>query len=420
MKSKSRSLLPIIIIVVLIYLGGLYAGLKTSTYIPSTWRKPDLEYYARQRLIEYEDYGSVYSWQHSGMAAVIYDAEGKFQDFFRMNGNIFTVNFVDQTEPDVGTVLSGKTTLRTYPFVRNLSKSGHTSFIYVGIPMKDDNGRITGAFFWVKEDEDLGTIMIGYAIIFTVMYLIISALMIFNYLNQRKNERLQRQYIDNITHDLKSPLSVIKALTEALSDGMAKDEDEVHLYYGMMLREVNRQDRMIKEALDLSRLQSSRIKPERTFVDPNEAFAEIIEKYRMHCELVDVDFSVDESFRKLDRVYTNVEYISQVLEMLLGNAIKFVKEGDSIRISAIGSTPRRVTVCIEDTGAGISKEHLPHIFERFYKADKSDRNSQGSGLGLAIAKTSLENLGEKIRIESKEGEGTRAYFTLSKGPGLFG
>lgn len=417
-RSKRRTALTITLLL-LIYAAGLIAGLRVITYVPSSWRRADLEYYANQRLIEYQSNSTVYSWQHSGMAAVIYDKDGKFENFFRMNGNVFSINFVDQTEDDIPAVLSGNKTLRTFPLVKNLSKSGYTTFIYVGLPMYDDEGNISGAFFWVKEAEDLVAIMVGYIIIFSIMFAIISALLIFISFTHRRNDRIQRQYVDNITHDLKSPITAISALTMALSDGVPKTEDEVNVYYGMILGEANRQNRMIHESLDLSRIQTGSQKPPMQYIDPQEAFAELFEKYDLHCDLIGVSFTVDDSFKKIDKLYTNTEYISQVFDTLLGNSIKFVSEGDSITISVPKETRRRITVCVEDTGSGIGKEDLPHIFERFYKADKSDSNDQGSGLGLAIAKASLDSMGEKIRIESEKGKGTRALFTIKKKAGLF-
>lgn len=127
-----------------------------------------------------------------------------------------------------------------------------------------------------------------------------------------------------------------------------------------------------------------------------------------------IDFTVSEELRTLPKLMTDPKYIPVVLNALLSNSLKFVQEGGTIRVSAQVSR-KQITVRVEDNGKGISKEELPHIFERFYKGSRND-NESGSGLGLAIAKEIMDGMGERLWLRSREGVGTTACFTVALKP----
>ncbi|MCD7927522.1 MAG: hypothetical protein LUF80_01475, partial [Oscillospiraceae bacterium] len=192
--KPSAKVLVITVVLILIYLLGLVSGLFALCYMSGEWKKGDLEYYASSRIIEYMDYGRIDNWSNGGMAAVIYNADGKFQDFFRMNGDPFSISFVTQTENALPAVLSGETTLNLYPLVRNYSKLRYTSFIYVGMPITQD-GEIVGAFFWVKELPDLAATMIGYFVVFTLFFVVLVAFWLYILCLQKRNELIHRSYI---------------------------------------------------------------------------------------------------------------------------------------------------------------------------------------------------------------------------------
>lgn len=401
----------IAVILVLIYFLGLSGGLCAIGYMPSGWKRADLEYYAKQRIAEYTDSGRVNNWSNGGMAAVIYDSNAKFRDFFRMNGNLFSINFVDQTEEAVPEVLSGKTTMQLFPFVKNYSKLGYTSFLYIGLPITVD-GEITGAFFWVKELPDLVETMIGYICVFTLFFAIIVVFLLHSLHIQKRFEDAQRKYVDNITHEMKSPVASIKALAEALTDGMGKDENERNIYYGMIIGEANRQEHMILDALTLAKLQTRKVRPTRQSIPAKSVFFPLCKKYATLCELAGVSFCIADSIRDLPMLHSDANMLQQVLETLIGNARKFVPEGGTISLSATVQR-KRVTICVADDGVGIPKSDLPYVFERFYRGGQNG-NGTGSGLGLAIAKETLAALKEKIWIRSEENKGTSVYFTISR------
>ena len=401
----------IAVILIVIYFFGLFGGLYVTCYLPGGWIRDDLEFYAAPRVAEYKKTGRVDNWSNGGMAAMIYDADGNFEDFFHMSGQSFSVNFVDQTRDMIPAVLSGETTLKTFPFVRDYSRMGYTTFIYVGVPIEEEE-EIIGAFFWVKESPDLAEIMIGYMLVFSLFYIIIVAFLLHNLHIQRRYENVRKRYIDNITHEMKSPIASIKALTEALTDGMGKDESERNIYYGMIIGEANHQERMILDALTLAKLQTGRAPASRKPLSAESVFAPICQKNAVLCELSGVSFRVEDSIRELPDLYSDADMLRQVLETLLGNARKFVQEGGTVSLSA-KIQRNRVTICVSDDGAGIPKGDQPHVFERFYKGGQKC-NETGSGLGLAIAKETLAQLKEKIWLQSEEGRGTSIYFTIAR------
>lgn len=406
-KSIKVSLLTFVLL--LIYVIGLCGGIYTLEYMASGWKRDDLESYAGQRILEYMSTGTVDNWSNGGMATIIYDSDGKFKGFSRMNGDPFTIDFVLQSEDSIPSVLSGQTTMNLYPFVKDYSKLGYTSYLYIGLPMIIE-GKIDGAFFWVKELPDLSESLIAYAIVFTVFFAVVLGIM-FSYLRlQRRYETMRNKYVDNITHEMKTPIASIRALAEALTDGMGKTESERNTYYGMIIGEANRQERMILDALTLAKLQSNSMRPQRQHIHAANIFEPLCEKHAALCELVGVNFHVSNTIHDLPVLYSDAQSIHQVLEILLGNARKFTEEGGNISLTATIQRGR-VVVCITDDGVGIPKEDLPYVFERFYKGSQRC-NETGSGLGLAIAKETLAAIKEKIWIQSGEEWGTSIYFTI--------
>lgn len=407
-KPMKTGLLAVALVVV--YVVGLVGGLQALCYMASGWKRSDLEYYASQRIIEYADKERVSNWSNGGMAVVIYDRDGGFRDFFRMNGDPFSINFVDQSEEMLPMVLAGENTMQMFPLVKNYSKLGYTSFLYIGMPMIVD-GKIDGAFFWIKELPDLAEMLIAYSIVFTAFVVVITVLMLSYLRMQRRYQTLRNKYIDNITHELKSPIASIRALAEALTDRVGKSENERNAYYGMIIGEANRQEKMILDVLTLAKLQSSPVKPLRRHIQAVNVFKSICEKHSALCELVGINFHGPENIDELPVLYSDTATIHQVLEILLGNARKFTPEGGNISLS-VTVQRSRVVVCVSDDGVGIPKEERPYVFERFYKGSQRN-NDTGSGLGLAIAKETLATLNEKIWIRNEEQKGTSFYFTIS-------
>ncbi len=222
-------------------------------------------------------------------------------------------------------------------------------------------------------------------------------------------ENMRKEYVANVSHELRTPLTSIRGLLEPLADGMVKDEDDKQRYYKIMLHEVVRLSRLISDMMKLSRLQSGADYTEYTRVDIVELLNDVVSGYTASASqkginlLLDADYAPD--------AMTDPDLVEQILVILIDNAMKYTQEGGSITLSV--KDGERLLVSVTDTGVGISEEDQAHIFERFYKADKS-HGEGGTGLGLSIAATIIEKLQEKITVHSVEGEGTRFTFTLKK------
>lgn len=223
-------------------------------------------------------------------------------------------------------------------------------------------------------------------------------------------EKTRREYVSNISHELRTPIASLRAMSETLLDGLINEEQEKQRYYQIMLTESIRLQRLINDMLELSKLQSGNAYLKKSTVDISKLINLVYEKFSTIADDLGIELKLVDDVQNLPLTYTNSERIEQVLIILLDNAFKFTPEDGMVIISA-SMENGKVIISVEDTGKGISEEDVPYIFERFYKVDKS-RNTQGTGLGLAIAKQIIEALDEKIFVTSKVGEGTKFSFTV--------
>ena len=250
------------------------------------------------------------------------------------------------------------------------------------VPVTDEDGECTGVVGLFKDVTDL-----------------------------ERLEKTRRDYVANVSHELRTPLTAVRGLLEPLSDGMITDEETRQRYYRIMLREVIRLSRLITDMLELSRLQSGTEHMEVHAVNLEELLQDTRQNYLNEAVQRGIRLKLDAA--NVPFAMTDEDRVEQLLVILLDNAMRYTPEGGSITISAAETVGERILVSVTDTGCGIATEDLPHIFERFYKTDKS-RKEGGTGLGLSIAKQIIDKLGETIFVESKEGEGTSFHFTLKK------
>jgi signal transduction histidine kinase len=228
----------------------------------------------------------------------------------------------------------------------------------------------------------------------------------------QENDRLRRELVTNISHDLRTPLTTMQGYIETL---IIKD-DELNPQTRSQYLEIARKHAahlgdLIQDLFELAMLDSSRVIPAFEEFSLTELVHDVAQEFELQAEKGDVSLQVarpDEAVL----VYADISLIQRVLENLVGNALKYTPEGGKVSISVQPSSAA-VDVSVSDTGPGISKEALPHIFDRFYKADANDANDNGSmGLGLAIAKRILDLHESEIRVVSEEMRGTRFCFDL--------
>lgn len=222
-------------------------------------------------------------------------------------------------------------------------------------------------------------------------------------------EQTRRDYVANVSHELRTPLTAMRALIEPLRDGLVKTEEQRQQIYDVVLRETMRLSRLVNDMLELSRLQSGTASLSRSVFAPLPLFNLIHETYSAYAEDYQQPFVYDVP-EDLPSVWGNPDRTQQVLIVLLDNAFKYTPEGGVVTLSACAEGDV-VRVRVRDTGVGIPAADLPHVFDRFYKVDKS-HHSKGTGLGLAIAYEIMKHLGEEMSVTSEPGQGSCFTFTL--------
>ena len=226
----------------------------------------------------------------------------------------------------------------------------------------------------------------------------------------RQVETSRREFVSNVSHELRTPLSSIKAMAETLEDGGLHDPSINADFVRRIHTEADRMTTLVNDLLELTSLQSGQadMKPEQ--VDIASVIREEGSRYVQVARGLGIDVRVSAP-EDLPRVVAQEDRMRQVVRNLLDNALKFTPENGRIDLSASASHDV-VEVRVSDNGLGIPPESLPHIFERFYKVERSRRN-EGSGLGLAIVKNIVQAYGGEVSVESREGEGSTFSFTLS-------
>ncbi len=222
-------------------------------------------------------------------------------------------------------------------------------------------------------------------------------------------EQTRRDYVANVSHELRTPLTAMRGLIEPLRDGLVKTEEQRQQIYSVILRETMRLSRLVSDMLELSRLQSGKTSLERSVFSLRPVLDLVHETYAAYAEDYQQTFVYDVP-DTLPAVTGNPDRTQQVLVSLLDNALKYTPEGGAVTLS-VRQEEGVLRVTVRDTGIGIGAEDLPHVFDRFYKADKS-HHGRGTGLGLAIAYEIMKNLGEDMQVESALGEGSAFSFTL--------
>lgn len=230
----------------------------------------------------------------------------------------------------------------------------------------------------------------------------------------RRLQVMRRDFISNLSHELRSPLAALRALIETLQDGAVNDPPAAERFLGRAESEVNTMTQMVEELTELSQIESGQVRLRLSPVAVAVLVDGPVERLRPQLEAAGLSLAVDLP-PDLPDVLVDEERVRQVVANLLHNAIKFTPSGGQITVTAAASGPGEVVVEVRDTGIGISRADLPRIFERFYKSDRArTRGRGGTGLGLAIARHIVEAHGGRIWARSKEGKGSSFFFSLPR------
>ncbi len=228
-------------------------------------------------------------------------------------------------------------------------------------------------------------------------------------------ERQRREFIANVSHELRSPLTSMRGFLQAVLDGTVPAAEQER-YLRLAFDETRRLSRLVNDLLDLAALEAGDVQFTLADLDPAEVLRRAAAKMEPQAAEKGLRLVLDLPDARLDPVRADPDRLEQVLINLLDNAVRFTPEGGTVTLSA-RPVPQGVELAVRDTGPGIAPEDLERIWERFYKADRArTRTKGGTGLGLAIARELVERQGGSIRAASKVGEGTVFYVTLPAAP----
>jgi len=232
------------------------------------------------------------------------------------------------------------------------------------------------------------------------------AVVLFHDITELKQlDRIRREFVANVSHELRTPLSILRGYIEVLFDEPETSREELTRILSIMERHSKRLQRLVDDLLSLAQLESSQAKLELSVVRVDELLNNLIRDWKEKLAAKNLKVIVDLAPEAL-MLRADGTRLEEVLHNLLDNAVKFSRENGQIHLRAVRHGSEMV-LSVADNGLGISKEHLPRIFERFYRADKArGRELGGTGLGLAIVKHIVQLHGGRVEAESELGHGT--------------
>ncbi|MBQ2312042.1 MAG: HAMP domain-containing histidine kinase [Firmicutes bacterium] len=226
----------------------------------------------------------------------------------------------------------------------------------------------------------------------------------------KASDALQKDLIANVSHDLRTPLTMIKSYAELIRDISGDDPKKREEHLEVIINETDRLDELVGDILTLSKMQAGVMEMEMTDFDIQEAGESVLSTYKV---MENEGFTI--SFRPVPgpvMVHGDRHRIQQVIANLLSNAVRYSKDRKDVALS-FSRSGGRIVCSVEDKGIGIAEEDLEKIWNRYQKASKQGaRSSQGTGLGLSIASEILQKHGAEYGVESKPGEGSRFWFSL--------
>lgn len=219
--------------------------------------------------------------------------------------------------------------------------------------------------------------------------------------------RLKSDFVDNVSHDLRTPLGLIRMYAETLQMGRVPAEQKKQEYYGILAREAERLTRMVNNLLDFSRIEAGRKVYEQKAVDLTVVLAEVLASYRYH--LQQRGFVLEERISvALPLIQADAEAVSQAVVNLLDNAVKY-SEAQKYILVALVREENWVVLEVTDHGLGIAPQHQQKIFDKFYRVEEIGGDSRGAGIGLALVQHVMAAHGGKVEVKSVLGKGSSFY-----------
>lgn len=227
-------------------------------------------------------------------------------------------------------------------------------------------------------------------------------------------DEMRKQFISDVSHELKTPIALIQGYAEGLVENVVNDEESKKFYSEVILDEANKMDRLVKQLLELMKLEYGN----RKFDNTNFNVVELINEVVKNSKLMHEEQNIKIEINSKDEIIVNADdfYIEQVLTNYFTNAIKHVQEVNGKKLIRITVEEResKIRIIVFNTGKNIDEENLSRIWNRFYKVDESrNREDGGTGIGLSLVKAIMNNYGNDYGVENRE-DGVEFYFELDK------
>ncbi len=227
----------------------------------------------------------------------------------------------------------------------------------------------------------------------------------------KKLEQVRSEFLGNVSHELRTPIFSMQASIETLLNGAIDDANVNRDFLQKALNNTHRLNHLLSDLIEISRIESGEMKMTFRYFHLHEFLTQIISEFSSLAQQKKISLSLESNNESLE-VFGDKEQLKIVFSNLISNAIKFTDQNGSIIVSYEKTIPG-IRITVKDNGCGISEEHLPRIFERFYRVDKNrSREVGGTGLGLAITKHIIEAHGSKVDVQSELGKGSAFRFTL--------
>lgn len=229
---------------------------------------------------------------------------------------------------------------------------------------------------------------------------------------EHRLDKLRSDFIANVSHELRTPIAMLQGYSEAIIDDVVSSEEERNEMIRIIYDESQRMGRLVTDLLDLARMESGNITLYKELVPITPVFERITQKFVQAAKEKNIELTYSSAFDESMRINIDEDRIEQVLTNLIDNAIRHTRQNGNVKV-IVDQQVSYARIQVKDNGAGIPKEDLEYVFERFYKADKArTRGKGGTGLGLAIAKNIVEAHKGRIKVESEVDVGTNFIFYL--------